>query len=122
MSEAPQPAGTVEIVRERDATHAVIAPLKLRVIGVSELARRAIPRPRRHANCNAAEVPTRDLSDIDLTHEDLKTARERWVRTFEREYLVRLLEANDGNASAAARNAGVDRKYLYRLLWRHGLR
>jgi transcriptional regulator of acetoin/glycerol metabolism len=69
----------------------------------------------------AAEEP-RDLSDIDLTHEDLKTARERWVRKFEREYLVRLLEANDGNASAAARSAGVDRKYLYRLLWRHGLR
>jgi two-component system response regulator GlrR len=68
------------------------------------------------------EELARDLSDVDLTHEDLKTARERWVRTFEREYLVRLLEANDGNASAAARSAGVDRKYLYRLLWRHGLR
>lgn len=68
------------------------------------------------------DEPPRDLSDLDLTHEDLKTARERWVRTFEREYLVRLLEANDGNASAAARSAGVDRKYLYRLLWRHGLR
>jgi transcriptional regulator of acetoin/glycerol metabolism len=68
----------------------------------------------------------RDVShlpdDIDLTHEDLKTARARWVRAFEREYLVRLLEASHDNASAAARNAGVDRKYLYRLLWRHGLR
>ena len=52
----------------------------------------------------------------------LKEARELWVREFERRYLTDLLERNDGNVTAASRDAGVARVHLYRLLWRHGLR
>jgi transcriptional regulator with PAS, ATPase and Fis domain len=47
-----------------------------------------------------------------------KRARE----AFERQYLKDLLQRSDGNVTAAARAAGVDRIYFYRLLWRHGLR
>ena len=52
----------------------------------------------------------------------LKVARERWLRVFEHAYLQDLLARHDGNVSAAARAAGVDRIHLYRLLWRNGLR
>jgi transcriptional regulator with GAF, ATPase, and Fis domain len=52
----------------------------------------------------------------------LKQARDRWTRLLERRYCDAVLAANDGNVAAAARAAGVDRMYFYRLLWRHGLR
>jgi DNA-binding NtrC family response regulator len=52
----------------------------------------------------------------------LRIARERIVADFERRYLQELLEAQEGNVSRAARQAGVDRMHLYRLLQRHGLR
>ncbi|HUJ61857.1 MAG TPA: helix-turn-helix domain-containing protein, partial [Kofleriaceae bacterium] len=54
--------------------------------------------------------------------EPLRLARERWTRVFEHAYLVELLARHDGNVTAAARAAGVDRIHLYRLLWRNGLR
>src|SRR5262245_16568329 len=47
----------------------------------------------------------------------LRAARESWNRDFERRYLEDLLARHADNVSAAARAAGVDRKYLYRLLW-----
>ncbi len=49
-------------------------------------------------------------------------SRKSWLETFERRYLEALLALHDGNVSAAARAAHVDRAQLYRLLWRHGLR
>jgi len=52
----------------------------------------------------------------------LREAREHWVSTFERRYLEELLRAHDNRVSVAARAAGVDRIYFYRLLWKHGLR
>jgi transcriptional regulator with PAS, ATPase and Fis domain len=47
-----------------------------------------------------------------------KQAREQWERT----YVAELLRAADGNVTAAARQAGLDRAAFYRLLWRHGMR
>jgi two-component system, NtrC family, response regulator GlrR len=54
--------------------------------------------------------------------DDLRAARESWTRDFEKKYLEDLLARHANNVSAAARAAGVDRKYFYRLLWRNGLR
>ena len=59
------------------------------------------------------------LPDFD---QPLKVARERWSRALERRYVEQQLARAGGNVSAAARAAGVDRMYFYRLLWRHGLR
>jgi DNA-binding NtrC family response regulator len=52
----------------------------------------------------------------------LREAREAWVSSFERRYLEELLRLHENRVSAAARAAGVDRIYFYRLLWKHGLR
>jgi DNA-binding NtrC family response regulator len=56
------------------------------------------------------------------TEQPLKVARERWNRQLERRYVEEVLRRADGNVTAAARAAGVDRMYFYRLLWRYGLR
>ncbi len=65
----------------------------------------------------ASEAP--ESMPLDLP---LKVARERWNRTFERRYVEQALQRHDNNVAAAARAAGVDRMYFYRLLWRYGLR
>jgi DNA-binding NtrC family response regulator len=52
----------------------------------------------------------------------LREAREAWVSAFEKRYLEELLRVHENRVSAAARAAGVDRIYFYRLLWKHGLR
>ncbi|HEY5944820.1 MAG TPA: helix-turn-helix domain-containing protein, partial [Kofleriaceae bacterium] len=52
----------------------------------------------------------------------LRTVRERWLRHVERRYLEELLAAHNGNVSAAARAAGIDRVHMHRLLVKAGLR
>jgi two-component system, NtrC family, response regulator GlrR len=49
-------------------------------------------------------------------------ARRRALEAFERSYLRALLKTSDDNVARAAREAGVNRAYLHRLLRRHGLR
>ncbi|MEK7408959.1 MAG: sigma-54 dependent transcriptional regulator [Acidobacteriota bacterium] len=51
-----------------------------------------------------------------------RQAKEKMVREFERAYLRDLLVETGGNASEAARRAGMKRSALHRLLARHGLR
>lgn len=41
---------------------------------------------------------------------------------FERQYIVWLLDRHDGNISAASRESRTDRKWLYELALRHGVR
>ncbi|HEX2735280.1 MAG TPA: sigma 54-interacting transcriptional regulator [Polyangiaceae bacterium] len=49
-------------------------------------------------------------------------AKQRLVDQFERRYLSALLQQTGGNVSQAARHADLDRPYLYKLLYRHGVR
>ncbi len=58
-------------------------------------------------------------SDIDLP---FKSAKARVVDDFERSYIEALLKRHQGNLSAAARAAEIDRKHLRELLRKHGLR
>ena len=51
-----------------------------------------------------------------------RQAKDAAVASFERCYLEALLAATEGNVSKAARQAGLERMYLHRLLQRHGLR
>ena len=50
-----------------------------------------------------------------------KEAKERWVSSFEKDYLLKLLTRNQGNISHAAREAGIDRKYFRKLMKKHGI-
>ena len=49
-------------------------------------------------------------------------AKQRLLDAFEARYLAELLARHDGNLSAAAREAELDRKHLRALLRKHGLR
>ena len=51
-----------------------------------------------------------------------KVAKDQIISSFERQYLTALLDSAGGNISRAARQARMDRMYLYRLLQKHGLR
>ncbi len=68
---------------------------------------------------NAPAVPAGNLvADYDLPFKD---AKDGLVSAFEREYLSRLLSRTNNNIARAAREASIDRKYLYTLLAKHGL-
>ncbi len=66
-------------------------------------------------------APARPSGDIDAD-QSYELARRQALDAFERTYLTRLLERAQDNVAAAARSAGVNRGYLYRMLARHGLR
>jgi DNA-binding NtrC family response regulator len=53
---------------------------------------------------------------------DFHQTREQALKAFEKSYLEALLERHQGNASAAAREAGIARSYLYKMLDAHGLK
>jgi DNA-binding NtrC family response regulator len=58
---------------------------------------------------------------VDLAR-PFRELKQEVIDRFERGYLTRLLEAHRGNLAAAARAAGMDRKNLWALVRRHGLR
>jgi transcriptional regulator with PAS, ATPase and Fis domain len=55
-------------------------------------------------------------------HLPLKEAREAWVERFEAAYLRALLNRTEGNVTRAAEIAGVNRRFLHRMMARLGLR
>jgi two-component system response regulator HydG len=75
--------------------------------------------------CTGARIEASDLereegmargSAEDLSLLPWREAREKYLGSFQRSYAQRLLNRNEGNVSAAAREAGVDRKTFYVLL------
>jgi len=48
-------------------------------------------------------------------------AKEQLVSAWERDFVLSLLKRAGGNVSRAAREAGMDRVYLHRLMKKHGL-
>lgn len=61
-------------------------------------------------------------AELDI-REDLgfKDAKEQWISTFEKQYLQELLKRNNFNISATAKEAGIDRKSVQRLIKKYGL-
>ena len=56
--------------------------------------------------------------DPEMSYRDTKS---KFEDAFERRYVSWLLERHDGNISAAARAADMDRKYLHKLAKKHGV-
>ncbi|PID39066.1 MAG: hypothetical protein CSA65_07275 [Proteobacteria bacterium] len=56
---------------------------------------------------------------VDLPY---KEAKAQWIDSFETTYVKTLLNRCDQNVAAAAREAGVDRTYLFRLIRKYNLR
>ena len=83
------------------------------------LALRDFASPRSVTDLSAAVSGPESAVNIG---QPLREAREAWVSSFERRYLEELLRQHENRVSSAARAAGVDRIYFYRLLWKHGLR
>jgi two-component system nitrogen regulation response regulator GlnG len=63
-----------------------------------------------------ADAASKDAADLPF-----KEAKDRLVVAFERDYLTDLMRRCDNNVSQAAREAGIARVYLHRLLQKHGL-
>ncbi|HWM84889.1 MAG TPA: sigma 54-interacting transcriptional regulator [Kofleriaceae bacterium] len=61
------------------------------------------------------------LLDVDVSL-PFRESKARIVEAFERRYATRLLETHEGNISAVARSAGLDRMSVYKLLDRLRLR
>jgi DNA-binding NtrC family response regulator len=70
-----------------------------------------------HAPPGAPAAPA--APDIEVP---FRLAKEQLVDGFERAYLGALVAWSQNNISRAARKAGLDRMYLYRLMQKHGLR
>ncbi len=75
-------------------------------------------------------APTNSSSEADFAglHEEaslyevpLTEARQQVLDSFERRYLMRLLSRHGGNVRQASHAIGMERKSLYRLLDRHGI-
>ena len=56
-----------------------------------------------------------------LAGKSYRDTKSEWEQLFEQRYVAWLLDRNEGNISAAAREADMDRKYLHKLAKKHGL-
>ncbi|HJR75732.1 MAG TPA: sigma 54-interacting transcriptional regulator, partial [Nitrospiraceae bacterium] len=64
----------------------------------------------------------RDAAAQEQASASFKQAKQHVVKSFERGFLLELLKRHRGHITQAAREAGVDRKTIERMLKRHGLR
>jgi DNA-binding NtrC family response regulator len=97
----------------------VPGPAAVAAVGGSEpkTDRDGLPRPVGAAVPAGEEVMQ---APID-TNVPFKLAKQDLVAEFERRYIKRLLERHDGNISAAARAAGIDRMSIHKMLHRLGM-
>jgi transcriptional regulator with PAS, ATPase and Fis domain len=66
-------------------------------------------------------APDKVADDPAMFEQAYKDFRESWIDAGEREYVRRLLQRHSRNVTAAAKEAGVDRTYIYRLIRKHDL-
>ncbi|MEO8554352.1 MAG: sigma 54-interacting transcriptional regulator, partial [Kofleriaceae bacterium] len=95
-------------------------------VRTAKAAPREVPAPLKRAASVAPAAslaphppPTpEELLAVGITFKD---AKERWVTTFERDYIMQMLRRNNGNISHAARHADIDRKYFRKLMKKYDI-
>jgi DNA-binding NtrC family response regulator len=83
----------------------------------STVKRRDLPEYLLRAPDAAVPAGARPATDVPL-----KEAKEQWMGVLEASYLRDLLTRHDGNVSAAAKAAGIDRKTFHRLINKYSLK
>jgi len=72
-----------------------------------------------------SDLPDHVIEDSDdgdyIKHLSFKSAKRKWMESFEKKYFSDMLKESRGNISRAARKAGIDRKTVYRIMKKHGL-
>ena len=86
------------------------------------LIRRDLPEHVLAGGLRAAAAPVIDSHLAGTTDLGLKDAKDRWMAVLEASYLRELLDRHEGNISAAAKAAGIDRKTFHRLINKHQIR
>jgi len=90
----------------------------------AQLRRAPIPQPppkTDHTPSTTASSPDATMTvPVDIAT-PFKAAKGNVVAEFERRYISKLLAHHDGNISAAARAAGIDRMSIHKMLHRLGL-
>jgi DNA-binding NtrC family response regulator len=90
------------------------------------LRRAPAPAPRAEPSITVTPSQTQTSADASMTVPvdvgiPFKLAKQNVISEFERRYISRLLAQHDGNISAAARAAGIDRMSIHKMLHRLGL-
>lgn len=83
----------------------------------------------RAAHTTQKPTPSHQQHDEDSERPDpsalremaFKVAKEEWISTFEKDYILALLQRNAFNISHAAREADIDRKYFRKLMKKYGI-
>lgn len=68
-----------------------------------------------------AATPDSLTSERTIGTRPFKEEKAELVDEFERKYILKLLKRNDGNISKSAREAGIERAYLQRLIKKYGI-
>jgi transcriptional regulator of acetoin/glycerol metabolism len=85
-----------------------------------------LPAARPAAGAGAAGAPSAAAATESLTvpvelDVPLKQAKQQVIDAYERVYVSRLLEQHGGNVSAVARDAGMDRMSVHKIMQKLGL-
>ena len=73
------------------------------------------------ANCSTPRQSGHSFGGNDDSNLSFKEAKGKVISSFERQYIVALLREHNNDISAAAREAGVDRKHFLDLMRKHGI-
>ncbi len=84
---------------------------------------RAVVLARNDSKNDPAEESAQGFTNMDLdVNRPFKDLKANLVSSFEKTYIKKMLKRNNGNISASARQSGIDRKHLERLIRKHGIK
>jgi|Deesub1362B_J571_1020462.scaffolds.fasta_scaffold00513_5 DNA-binding NtrC family response regulator len=68
---------------------------------------------------NAVRIDFKDM--LNGRKRSFKELKQSFIQQFERQYIIELLQKHNGNLSRAAREAGVNRRTIYRMIEQYGI-